>query len=409
MRNVKDYGACGDGKTLDTEALQRAINDGGTVYVPEGTYITGTLYLKSNGGLYLDSGAVLKASRRRCDYNADDFCVQNAVFASEKVTGAHLITAVEQENVTIEGHGTIDGQGDFWMNESNVQPGWPNKNDTDYCANPERPGQMIFFCECRNVRVSGVNIINAPYWHLFFHGCEEVFANGLNIHGDRPRWTNDGIDIDCCQKVTVSGCIIDVGDDGITLRGYDKPLKKKRVCENVAVSNCVVHSHRDYGIRIGVGAGTVRNCTFSNMTVEAPNLGGIGIFGRWSNESKSASTVENILMSNISVKAHTPIEIRSANGDNPLPNKFHIKNISMNSIMLSGESPSVIYGFPEERIQNVFLNGVTVADGPSDAFDIKLCDGVKIENMNIVSDGSTENAVSVSDSTEVSVNGEKLA
>ena len=122
MRSVKDYGAVGDGIALDTKAIQDAIDDGGMVYIPDGIYRTGTLYLKSNGGLNLAAGAVLVASHERNDYNADDFCPQNRVFAEEYVTGAHLICAIEQENIVIEGHGTIDGQGNFRMNEKMSVP-----------------------------------------------------------------------------------------------------------------------------------------------------------------------------------------------------------------------------------------------------------------------------------------------
>lgn len=91
MKNVKDYGAVGGGLTNDTAAIQKAINDGGMVYFPAGVYVTGTLYLKSNGGLCLDAGAVIRGSLLRSDYNADDFCRQNEVFTEEFVTGAHLI------------------------------------------------------------------------------------------------------------------------------------------------------------------------------------------------------------------------------------------------------------------------------------------------------------------------------
>ena len=183
MRNIRDYGAVGDGAALDTRAIQNAIDDGGMVDIPDGIYRTGTLYLKSDGGLHLAPGAVLLASHDREDYNADDFCPQNDVFTSEHVTGAHLITAIEQENITIEGHGKIEGEGHFWMNESNPIPYAPD----EYAPNDERPGQMIFLCECKNVHVTDVNILNGPYWHLFFHGCEDVFVRGVTIRGDRPR------------------------------------------------------------------------------------------------------------------------------------------------------------------------------------------------------------------------------
>lgn len=103
-----DFGAKGDGKTDDTLAIQKAIDAGGTVYFPSGEY-KGTLYLKSNGGLLLDGGAVIKASHNRDNYNSEDFCVQNEVRKNESMSGTHLITAVKQENVFVCGFGTVDG------------------------------------------------------------------------------------------------------------------------------------------------------------------------------------------------------------------------------------------------------------------------------------------------------------
>ena len=386
MRNIKDYGAVGDGVSLDTRAIQKAIDSGGMVYIPEGIYRTGTLYLKSNGGLHLAAGAVLIASHERKDYNADDFCVQNKVFTGEKVTGAHLICAIEQENITIEGHGTIDGQGDFWMNESNMQAGWPNTADRDYAANENRPGQMIFICECKNVHISDVNIVNGPYWHLFFHGCDNVHARGLTIRGSLPRWTNDGIDIDCCSRVTVSDCVIEVGDDAITLRGYDAPLKNKKICERVTITNCVLYSHRDYGIRIGVGDGLIRDCTISNVTVDAPNYAGIGLLGRWSAESTTASSIENICISNVNVHSERPIEVCVAYGDTPLPHACHIKNILMHNLMLFTEKKNIIKGFPETLLENVTLSNVIVQAGENadeKVFDISLANGILFDNIKI--------------------------
>ena len=103
MNNVQDFGAVGDGIHKDTTAIQAAIDLGGIVYFPPGIYLSGTLFLRSNGGLDLDPGAVLLASPDKDDYNADDFCPQNRVFASEQVSGAHFITAVEQHNISIRG------------------------------------------------------------------------------------------------------------------------------------------------------------------------------------------------------------------------------------------------------------------------------------------------------------------
>lgn len=384
MRNIKDYGAVGDGIALDTAPIQKAIDDGGIVYIPEGNYRIGTIYLKSNGGLHLAPGAVLVGSHEREDYNADDFCLQNEVFTEEWVTGAHLIVAVEQENISITGFGTIDGQGRYWMNESNM---WGN---IDYAPNEERPGQMIYICECRNVRISDVNIVNGPYWHLFLHGCEDVFLRGLNIKGDRPRWTNDGIDIDCCARVTVSDCMIDVGDDGITIRAHKKTLQKKEgICEQVVVTNCIIHSARDYGVRVGVGSGLVRRCILSNLVIEAPNRGGVGIMGRWSSESKYATQIDGVMFSNINIKAKFPFDIFSVAGDAPLPNECYVRNIEFDHVFMTPVETSNLSGNTEVPLENIRFSQVTVdlsdkSDDMTQIFHVRNCHGIEFNNLQTV-------------------------
>lgn len=389
MRNIKDYGAVGDGATLETAAIQRAVDDGGMVYIPEGTYRTGTIYLRSNGGLHLAPGATLIASHNREDYNTDNFCAQNRVFTSEFVTGAHLITAVEQKNIIIEGHGTIDGEGNYWMNENHLN------SYNDYEPNPARPAQMIFFCECKNVHVTDVNIINSPYWHLFFHGCEDVFVRGLTIRGDRPRWTNDGIDIDCCKRVTVSDCVIDVGDDAITLRAHKEPLlHSDGICENVTVTNCVIRAHNDYGIRIGVGAGIIRNCTISNMIIDAPQYGGIGIMCCWNSTSRLATSIENILVTGCHVRSRHPLRVLVAWSEGHLPMDCYLKNIHMTDLMLIQESNSSSTDYSEFRgtedhlLQNISVENciILLPENTADRDDwflVRHVTGLSFHNLRV--------------------------
>ena len=181
MNNVKDFGAVGDGKTKDTAAIQRAIDAGGMVYFPPGIYLSGTLYLKSNGGLELAPGAVLLASSDRADYNADDFCVQNSFSVNERASGAHFIVAVEQQNIVIRGGGIIDGNREAFYN------GFREENPRKFKLGEWRPGQMVYFCECENIRISDVEMNNAPYWTCFLHGCEQVNIRGLR---SRIRFQN---------------------------------------------------------------------------------------------------------------------------------------------------------------------------------------------------------------------------
>ena len=173
MNNVKDFGAVGDGVTMDTAAIQRAIDAGGVVNFPPGTYLTGTLYLKSYGGLHLEMGAKIVASGNPADYNADDFCVQNRPRPHEEASGAHLICGVEVTHVVISGDGMIDGSRKFFQHT----PLPSGKYEIDKW----RPAQMIYFVESDHITVRDVELVNVPYWSLLFHGCDDVSARGLKI------------------------------------------------------------------------------------------------------------------------------------------------------------------------------------------------------------------------------------
>lgn len=355
MKNVKDFGAVGDGKTLDTKAIQNAIDSGGMVVIPEGTYLTGTLYLKSNGGLYLEPGAKLLASHNREDYNKADYCPQNKIFEAEFMAGTHLITAVNQENIFIGGFGTIDGDSHFWVNEKIKQPG------CDFWGHPpkeaNRPAQMLFFAECKNVKVENVTLLHSPFWHLFFHGCTDVIARGLTIRGERRQWVNDGIDIDCCSNVAISDCIIDTGDDGITLRANGVRLtEKEAVCENITVSNCVITSYLDYGIRIGVGNGVIRNALFSNVIIK-DSLNGIGMTNRF-NPHGDCTSIEDIRFSNVSIEAKRAIELKVScfQTHPPLKMPAYIKNISFNNVFAATQRICYLLGFENADFSGVEFN-----------------------------------------------------
>lgn len=395
MRNIKDYGAVGDGITLNTTAIQRAIDDGGTVYIPEGIYKTGTLYLKSNGGLHLAAGAILLASHDFSDYNEWDFCPQNSKCKAEFTNGKHLITAVGQENIFIEGQGAIKGEGSYWINEKMLMPGWPDPENIDFAVNDKniRPSQMLFICECKNVKISGVSLLDSPYWHLFLYGCEDVTVNGLTIRGAGTRWTNDGIDIDACSRVTVSDCLIYVGDDGITLRAAGKGkyyglVNKENICENVTISNCIIHSHRANGVRIGVGSGIIRDCTLSSLNIEAPNYAGFEINSKWHPTARLITTIENIICSDIRIKARKAFDIISAFGEDEITLPCFIKNIIFNNIILTQRESSKIYSRTDAPVENLLFKDIMVlksnTEADEKAFDIRDCDTVALEGVRLI-------------------------
>lgn len=281
MFPITDYGAATGGTVLCTASIQAAIDachraGGGRVFVPAGTYRTGTVYLRDHVELHLALGATLLASEDPDDYNAEDAYVQNAFSQSEGWCGKHLILAIECEDVAITGEGCIDGSADAffepvprfypectWLTGYGWRDGFTRNKDK---AIP-RPGQMVAFVECQHVRVQNVTLQNAPCWTCHFHGCEFVQVCGVRIHSKPYRGCVDGIDIDCCRFVTVSNCIIEAGDDAITLRcNGAKLLHHDSVCEYVTITNCILRASA-CAFRAGVGTGIVRHVRVSNITV----------------------------------------------------------------------------------------------------------------------------------------------
>jgi len=194
----------GDARNMDTAAIQKAIDAasaaaGGTVSFSPGTYLSGSIFLKSHVKLRLDQGAMLLGSPQRSDYRKLNFLA--------------LIIADKQEDVGIEGRGVINGQGRLLAvgYEMPVTQGkWPDAREA------ERP-VVINFRNCRNVAIRDVTLTNSACWMQLYRDCENVTVENLTVR-NMSALTNDGLDIDGCAHVVVRGCDIDSEDDGICLK-----------------------------------------------------------------------------------------------------------------------------------------------------------------------------------------------
>lgn len=261
--DVRDYGASGDGTTLDTRAIQSAIDkcsgNGGEVLFPPGTYLTGSLYLRSNVTVYLQRGATILGSGRLEDYTAH---ISQVKSLNDAFLRYSLFYADGEKNISIEGDGTINGQGHFFKVTTKKKP--------DRYRN--RPF-IIRFVKCRNVRVEGVTLRNSAMWMQQYLACDDLTVKNITVF-NHANQNNDMIDIDGCNNVIVSGCRGDTDDDGIVLKSTSRYPD-----ENITITNCIVSSHCN-AIKFGTeSVGGFRNINISNIVVK-PSVVRDVIFGK---------------------------------------------------------------------------------------------------------------------------------
>lgn len=253
--NVRDYGAQGDGRALDTAAVQSAVDAaavaGGRVAVPPGTYLCGTIVLKSRVTLDLCAGARILGSPRLEDYSPRDWG------HNKDITRWHLILAEGAEQVAITGEGEIDGNGPaFW------EPDRPH-DWSFWKERRNRVSPMVQFDDCRHVRIEGVTMRNTPGWTVHLRRCEHAAIRGVVLRNGLFGPNNDGLDINGCRYVTVSDCDIETGDDAIVL----KTTHDAGPTEYVTVTNCVLRTSC-VALKLGTESWhAFRHITFSNCVV----------------------------------------------------------------------------------------------------------------------------------------------
>lgn len=356
--NVRLFGAMGDGKTKETRAIQNAIdtcadNGGGRVVLPAGTYLSGTIWLKSHTELHLAAGATLLGSPDKADYNADDAFPENPVVAKESSSGGHLIIAYRQENIAITGHGTVDGNSlSFFGPLPAGASATYRHRDARYPIPGWRPGQMVVFCRCARVKVTDVRFINSPFWTVLVYGCQDVGISGVKIENPPASRNSDGLSLDCSRRVTVSDCIIRSGDDSITVRACSKRLGEPPLpCENIVVSNCVL-STPCTAVRIGVGEGLIRKCRFDNIVVAEARTGikVISKYHRYSDYLKTSpvgdpdkpgARIEQVHFSNFTMDCILPVLV--AHGATAAP-PADIRDITFSNFHITASAASQMIG-----------------------------------------------------------------
>ncbi|MDO5566775.1 MAG: glycosyl hydrolase family 28 protein [Planctomycetia bacterium] len=379
MYMVKDFGAKGDGVTKDTAAIQKAVDactaaGGGTVCLTPGTYLSGSIYLKNNVDFYLQQGAMILGSPDGNDYNPADVCPQNTASKLEVTSGKHLILCIEQKNVTVRGPGKINGN---CRNCTVLILDKNGKKLPGHAGLKWRPAQMLYFVESENITLKDIELVDSPYWSCFIHGCTQVQIQGVRISTRRGETHNgDGIDIDCCQNVTVSHCRFHTSDDSLTLRANAKRLKHPQECRNITVTNCVLSSGQAC-IRVGVGNGKIHDAVFSNLVFEESNMG-ICLCPGW---GKDGTDIRNIRFDNIAFQCARPFMLFFY-----CETPAKIEDIYFSNISGQCTGLSMFLGTPKNKVNNIHFSNIEMyhnairGKAPFEAFRI---DGLTMENFRI--------------------------
>jgi polygalacturonase len=345
--NVTNYGAVGDGGTMNTAAIQKTIDaasaaGGGTVLVPAGKFLTRPFTLASSINLHLAKDAFILISDELTSYPAAVARYQDSITAS----GAH--------DLEISGAGTIDGQGNAWWTAFRA-----NKSMT------HRPF-MIKLLNCTRVHVHGVTLCNSPMFHLVPQNCMDVTIQGITIKAPADAPNTDGID-PSGWNFLIADCMIDVGDDNIAIKpaGSRTPGNK-----NFTVKNCTfVHGH---GCSVGSGTAggiedlKVSDCTF-NQTDSGIRIktlrGNGGLLQNCTYENLKMTAVKNPIYiidyypernapKDPSTEQPEPITDRT-----PFNQNIIIRNVTATNCLTAG----TIRGLPEAPITNVTLSNVNIS------------------------------------------------
>lgn len=343
--DIRDYGAKGDSETVNTKAIQAAINKcnangGGTVLIAGGKFVTGTIFLKNNICLRVEAGAVLLGSTHIADYSTNT----DRTMYSEPYMNRCLIFARDAQNITLEGGGIIDGQG----------KSLPEKGDKD----KNRP-KMIRFINCSHIRLHDLQLKSPASWTSEWRYCTDIAVDGLTI-SSRNISNGDGLDFDGCTKVRVSNSTFETGDDCVCLQTSDK----LHPCVDIAITNCNF-SGRWAGIRIGLlSRSNFENVVVSNCTFRDHNDSGLKI------QMMEGAVMSNMLFTNL-VMQNVPRPVfltfnrqnaaYNATGEPAPMNRVHdivFSNILVQDTVGGKNCGFIVTGMPEHHVENISFNNI---------------------------------------------------
>ncbi len=463
--NITDFGAKGDGVTLNTQAINEAIKavnekGGGKVIIPEGFWLTGPIEILSNVNLYTEKNALVLFTTDKDAYPI----IETNFEGLDTRRCQSPISARNTENIAITGYGVFDGSGDSWrptkkekltegqwnklvksggvVNEKgNVwYPSEASMKGAAACSNFNNPDNistdeewasirdwlrpvMINIVKSKKVLLDGVTFKNSPAWCIHPLSCDNITINNVKVYNPWYSQNGDALDLESCRNALITNNIFDAGDDAICIKsGKDEQGRRRgEPCENVIVkNNTVLHGHGGFVVGSEMSGGVknvyVADCTFLGTDV--------GL--RFKSNRGRGGVVENIYIDNINM-INIPAEpllfdlfyggkgageeteedlLKRMKTDIPPVTEEtpSFRNIHISNIYCKGSGRAMFFnGLPEMPISNVTVKNVVMTDAKEGAV-ISRANGVVMENIKIVTTGG--DLVKVKNSKDITINGE---
>jgi len=365
--DINNYGAEADGKTLNTIAIQKAVDactPGDTVLIPAGRYLTGTIHLKSNITLYLEQESVLIGSTRLTDYESN---------SSTSFQGILYTTGAQR--VSIAGRGVIQGNSQAFSDlgktlqyldtalfkHTRQQGNYRNGLNHTIALSANHPQSMISFSNCKSVTVSNINLLNAAGTALNFEGCEGVAVKDVTIQNPLQIFEALGVAIAGCKQVSFKGCDIRSGGDAISISGLkggpNQPLTQS---QNISIASCALQSSSTAINISALNQASVSGVQVSHVNI-MPSGRGIGLLLR------SAGSLENMTFNDMYIETKLgqgnwevngePIHLSAVAGADSVK-LGTISNIAFNNVFCIGENQILLYGSAQSMLRNVQFNDV---------------------------------------------------